>query len=235
MLGPFVRMLTGYPDPNVVAEALQSGVLAPYGAISVMIYHRAHELELDQIGSYGNPAEISRMSTRISVRSDVPVARACRTGIVQVAAHEELSEVFIADLQFPRMGPGGFVSAPIMHSARSIGAYSFVRLDNYAYTPLDLDLFETISHLLGLWLEPMRQRLGTARPVDHGHAPLSLSVRQKEILRLLLEGKTSDQIAQCLSYSTSTVKQEIVRMKSGLQVSSRQELVDYAVRLSLLA
>ena len=127
MFGSFVRMLTSHPDADLVAESLHTGVLEPYGAVSVMIYHCAQGLELDQIGSHGNPAEISLMSRRISVRADVPVARAWKTGIIQLSSYEELSDVFLVDLQFPRTGPGGFVSAPIVHSGRSIGAYSFAQ------------------------------------------------------------------------------------------------------------
>lgn len=61
-----------------------------------------------------------------------------------------------------------------------------------------------------------------------------LSEREKDVLKLLVQGLTNKQIAATLDLQTSTVKQYISNILSKLNVQSRTEAVASALRLGLL-
>jgi len=234
VIGPFVQLLTCSPSGDLVAKSLQMGLLAPFGVISTMIWNAPHPRELIQIGSYGNPDEIQRFLRRISVRTDIPIVEAYLSAQIVVTDLEEFSDNFHLVTDVPKLGPGGSVSCPIVHNGMSIGAFAIMRTRSHSMADLDVDLIQTIGYLLGLWLANTRADLDDdGVPSELGTAPLSLTDRQTQILHLIGEGCTSDEIAAQLAFSSSTVKQEVVRMKLALNVYSREDLVAEARRLSL--
>lgn len=60
--------------------------------------------------------------------------------------------------------------------------------------------------------------------------PELLSVREREVLDLAIEGRTDEQIAQALELSTSTVNSYWVRIRGKVGFSSRTELVSKMLR-----
>ena len=69
--------------------------------------------------------------------------------------------------------------------------------------------------------------------VDSALAPLT--VRQREILRLIVRGMRAKQIAAALSLSTRTVEAIKYRIMQRLRVSSTAELVRFAVERAIVA
>ena len=68
----------------------------------------------------------------------------------------------------------------------------------------------------------------------NSEAGLSLSPREKEILRLLAEGYTSKEIAEKLVISSSTVHTHRSNLMSKLGLSTRRELMQYARQHGLI-
>ena len=64
--------------------------------------------------------------------------------------------------------------------------------------------------------------------------PTSLTKRQLEILRLLAEGRSTDQIANELCLSQTTVRNYIANLLAALGVHSRLQAVVVAKRAELL-
>lgn len=64
--------------------------------------------------------------------------------------------------------------------------------------------------------------------------PHTVTPRQREILRLIAEGRTSAEIAEELGLSVSTVKNYVERTFSRLGVYSRAGAVGLALREGLL-
>jgi DNA-binding NarL/FixJ family response regulator len=62
-----------------------------------------------------------------------------------------------------------------------------------------------------------------------------LSAREKEVLRLVADGKNNQQIAEALFISESTVKKHINNIYFKLDMSTRAELVAWAWRQGLMA
>lgn len=234
MLGPFIRLLTGLPDADLVAGSLCTGVFDEFGALTMNIWHCPHGRELVSIGTYGAPTELTQIYSRISIHIDAPAAVAYRTNQAVITDYADAGQSLTLVPDLPKLGPGGLVSAPITMGGRSIGAFGFFRVRERESRELDLATVDAVSHLLGLWLSNSNNPLYRHRSRAVREAPLSLTPRQREILLLVAEGRTSENIAAVLKYSPSTVKQEVVRMMAGLKANSRQSLVEQAKRLALL-
>jgi DNA-binding NarL/FixJ family response regulator len=70
-------------------------------------------------------------------------------------------------------------------------------------------------------------------PVPPGH--LSLTPRDRRILKLVVDGCTNVEIAARVHLSTQTVKNEISVLMATIGVRNRVQLAVYAVRHELLA
>ena len=73
----------------------------------------------------------------------------------------------------------------------------------------------------------------TTKTTD-GFSRTTLTVRQREVLQLLAEGKTMKEVANCLGISTRTAeshKYEIMRL---LNVETTADLIRYAVQIKLV-
>jgi DNA-binding NarL/FixJ family response regulator len=62
-----------------------------------------------------------------------------------------------------------------------------------------------------------------------------LTVREKEILQLLAEGKSNKDIASMLNVSTNTIETHRTRLMQKLNLHSSAEIVLYAVRKRIIA
>jgi DNA-binding NarL/FixJ family response regulator len=62
-----------------------------------------------------------------------------------------------------------------------------------------------------------------------------ISLRQREILQLLAEGKSGKEIASILDISTRTVEHHKYRMMEQLNIKTSAELIQYAVRHGIIS
>jgi DNA-binding NarL/FixJ family response regulator len=70
----------------------------------------------------------------------------------------------------------------------------------------------------------------TQRPSDGAAPPSALTARQREIVRLIAEGKTSKEVAAALCISAKTVETRRAAIMRKLELRSMVELVRYAIR-----
>jgi two-component system, NarL family, response regulator LiaR len=69
---------------------------------------------------------------------------------------------------------------------------------------------------------------------NHNSSNHSLTDRETEVLKLMVEGKNNTQIAQNLVVSPSTVKSHVSNILSKLGVTNRTEAVAFAIRQQLV-
>jgi DNA-binding NarL/FixJ family response regulator len=82
------------------------------------------------------------------------------------------------------------------------------------------------QRIAGTMMDDYLKRLGPAPP-----NPLDLlSPREREVLQLVVEGKTSAEIAAILSLSAKTVETYRSRLMAKLRVSSLAELIRFAIQ-----
>jgi DNA-binding NarL/FixJ family response regulator len=72
--------------------------------------------------------------------------------------------------------------------------------------------------------------VGSLMHVDEKEPAHELTLRQREILQLLAEGKTMKEVAQTLNLTPRTVAFHKYRMMEQLRVGSTAELIQYAVK-----
>jgi DNA-binding NarL/FixJ family response regulator len=77
-------------------------------------------------------------------------------------------------------------------------------------------------------IEDYRQQAATADPYDE------LTPREKEILKLIAEGHTSQEIANLLFLSLKTVMGHRSRLMAKLDLQNHTELIKYAIRKKLV-
>lgn len=77
--------------------------------------------------------------------------------------------------------------------------------------------------------------LATMRPLVQNTAGTHLSPRESEVLRLLAEGKTDQQIAEALTLSVRTVHSHLDRVRDKLGLRRRSELTRYAINEGLVS
>ena len=78
-----------------------------------------------------------------------------------------------------------------------------------------------------------QQAITDLSPLDAGDGPVDLSPRQRDVLRLLIEGKPNKTIGRELDLSESTVKTHLAAIFRKLDVESRTQAVLTAARLGL--
>jgi DNA-binding NarL/FixJ family response regulator len=83
------------------------------------------------------------------------------------------------------------------------------------------------NELTSNWVHTYKDRKG-APPSD------PLSVREKQVLKLIAEGKVSKEIADTLSISVRTVDHHRANISHKLNVKSPVELLKYAIKKHLV-
>jgi len=68
-----------------------------------------------------------------------------------------------------------------------------------------------------------------------GEQPLLLSPREREIVQLLAEGKSNNEVAEVLYISVKTVETHRAHIMEKLSLHSIAELVHYAIRNKIVA
>ena len=117
-------------------------------------------------------------------------------------------------------GAAGFVSKTAASSEVATGIRSIYRGDSY--------LSPSVARLL---VEDYQQ--GTT--IKRGHDPYGeLTDREREILKLLAEGHTTQEIAKMLAISPKTVDGHKTNLMAKLDLHNRADLIKYALRKGII-
>ena len=116
-------------------------------------------------------------------------------------------------------GAHGFISKSAASSELTTGIRSVYRGDSFLSPSVTKFLVEVYRHG------------GTVRSYDPYN---ELTAREREILKLLAEGYTVQEIANTLSISRKTVEGHKTNLMAKLDIHSRTELVRYALRKGII-
>jgi NarL family two-component system response regulator LiaR len=81
--------------------------------------------------------------------------------------------------------------------------------------------------------EAAKALIHATRPAEHPW--LELTEREKEVLNLVVQGKSNQQIAEAMFLSLATVKAHVGNILSKLQVTSRAEAIAYALKHKIVS
>jgi len=99
------------------------------------------------------------------------------------------------------------------------------------------DLVQAINEVLrgGVYLSPsISQRVVQAHPTKSEGRADPLAPREREVLQLLAEGKTSKEIARLLGIAVGTAEEYRFRIMKKLDIHSTAGVVRYAIRQGLV-
>ncbi len=185
---------------------------------------------------------------------DIEIAGEATNGAQAVQLAEALQpDVLILDVQMPEMD-GVEVARHIrthcpdtrvlVLSAFAHDSYVFAMLSEGVNGYLVKD--DAVEHVVSAvravaraetWLSPQVAskvvRHTTGRKPARDLGPDQLTEREKEVLKLLVEGRSNEAIAQSLCITERTVRFHVSNLFDKLQVASRVEAVVKAIRLGL--
>jgi two-component system, NarL family, response regulator NreC len=169
-------------------------------------------------------------------------------------AQELLPDVIIMDVSMPElngieatrrilsMAPGVKVISLSMH-ADVLSVREMIRSGASGYLLKECavgELVQAIRTIIRqeLYLSPellgiMAEEYITGRQKIPSSALSVLTAREKEVLQLVAEGKTTNQIAECLCISVKTVEAHRKQVMDKLAIHTIAELTKYAVRQGL--
>ena len=124
-----------------------------------------------------------------------------------------------------------FEEEELVHGVLAAGAISYL-LKNVASDELSKAIRDAVSGRSTLSPEAARVLIQATRPSQE---PVSnLTEREREVLNLVVQGQSNQQIADAMVISIATVKAHISSILSKLEVSSRTEAIAYAIKHKLV-
>jgi NarL family two-component system response regulator LiaR len=124
-----------------------------------------------------------------------------------------------------------FEDEQLVQGVLAAGAISYL-IKNVTSDELAKAIRDAVSGRSTLSPEAAKVLIQSTRPVKQ---PLfDLTEREQEVLKLVVQGQSNQQIADTLVISITTVKAHISNILSKLQVSSRTEAIAYAIKHKLV-
>jgi len=124
-----------------------------------------------------------------------------------------------------------FEDEQLVHGVLAAGAISYL-LKNVASEELSKAIRDAASGRSTLAPEAARVLVQSTRPTTQPSS--GLTEREREVLNLVVQGHSNQQIADALVVSLATVKAHISSILSKLGVSSRTEAIAYAIKHKLV-
>jgi NarL family two-component system response regulator LiaR len=124
-----------------------------------------------------------------------------------------------------------FEEEALVHGVLAAGAISYL-IKNVSADELARAIRDAVSGRSTLSPEAARVLVQATRPAKQ--PAFDLTDREREVLNLVVQGNSNQQIADALVISLATVKAHISNILSKLQVSSRAEAIAYAIKHKLV-
>jgi NarL family two-component system response regulator LiaR len=194
----------------------------------------------------------SGLATFLRAYDDLELVGEAKNGFEAVKlCREKKPDVVLMDLMMPEMdgiaatrailadcpeikiiAMTSFEDEQLVQGVLAAGAISYL-IKNVTSDELAKAIREAASGRSTLSPEAARVLVQATRPTKQ---PLfDLTEREQEVLNLVVQGRSNQQIADALVISIATVKAHISNILSKLQVSSRAEAINYAIKHKLVS
>jgi NarL family two-component system response regulator LiaR len=194
----------------------------------------------------------SGLATFIKAYEDLELVGEAKNGHeALILCHQNKPDVILMDLIMPEMdgiaatrailtdcpeikiiAMTSFEDEQLVQGVLAAGAISYL-IKNVTSDELAKAIRDAVSGRSTLSPEAARVLVQATRPTKQ---PLiDLTEREMEVLNLVAQGQSNQQIAEALVISLATVKAHISNILSKLQVSSRAEATAYAVKHKLVS
>jgi len=189
----------------------------------------------------------SGLATFLKAYEDLELVGEAKNGMEAVSlCHQKKPDVILMDLMMPEMdgiaatrailadhpdikiiAMTSFEDEELVHGVLAAGAISYL-LKNVTSDELSKAIRAAVSGRSTLSPEAAKALIQATRPTQQ--PSFELTEREREVLHLVVQGNSNQQIADALVISITTVKAHISSILSKLQVSSRSEASAYAIK-----
>lgn len=231
ILADLAKTVLEEPRPEQFLAHIVIRTLAPIDGRAAVLGVIEREGFLDIQGSYGYETKMVEPFLRIPLWTPMPITDATRTGDANV--FETPKELIT---EYPHLDgmvkDGVTVSAPILFRNTVIGVLGFTSIKAPSKDFYKADSTQGALALCGLYI---RNLLANKAENDKDYAANVnlLTSRQKQIIALFRENVTTDQMAERLKYSSSTIKQDIIKIYAIFGVNNRHSVVQLAEKAGL--
>jgi NarL family two-component system response regulator LiaR len=194
----------------------------------------------------------SGLATFLRAYEDLELVAEAKNGLEAInLCHKEKPDVILMDLMMPEMdgimatrailekypeikviAMTSFEDEELVQGVLAAGAISYL-LKNVTSDELAKAIREAVSGRSTLSPEAATALIRATRPAKQ--PSYDLTEREMEVLNLVVQGNSNQQIAETLVISVATVKAHISNILSKLQVSSRAEASAYAIKHKLVS
>lgn len=189
---------------------------------------------LDLIGTYGYPDEITRNFLHMPLWTPMPITDAARMGetVVIPTTNEVVS-------RYPHLANTAtdenqcVVSIAIKFRGVVIGALGITSVKPPSEKFLTHPGTETFIALCSIYLKNYSNKKQNGNNKSSNPDTKSLTSRQKKIIQLFENDSTTDEIANQLRDSASTIKQDIIQIYKVFGVNNRHEVLELAKRAGI--
>jgi two-component system, NarL family, response regulator LiaR len=194
----------------------------------------------------------SGLATFLRAYEDLELLGEARNGVEALnLCHKKKPDVILMDLMMPEMdgiaatrailaeypdikiiAMTSFEEEELVHGVLAAGAISYL-LKNVTADELANAIRAAVSGRSTLSPEAARVLVQATRPTKQSYS--DLTEREMEVLKLVVQGNSNQQIADAMVISVATVKAHISNILSKLQVASRAEAIAYAIKHKIVS
>jgi NarL family two-component system response regulator LiaR len=194
----------------------------------------------------------SGLATFLRAYDDLELVGEAKNGLEALhLCHQKKPDVILMDLMMPVMdgiaatrailadypdikiiAMTSFEEEELVHGVLAAGAISYL-LKNVTADELAKAIRDAVSGRSTLSPEAARVLIQATRPTKQPSC--DLTEREMEVLNLVVQGQSNQQIADAMVISVATVKAHISSILSKLQVSSRTEAIAFAIKNKLVS
>jgi NarL family two-component system response regulator LiaR len=194
----------------------------------------------------------SGLATFLSAYEDLKLVGEAKNGIEALnLCHKQIPDVILMDLMMPVMdgitatrailadypdikiiAMTSFDEANLVHEVLAAGAISYL-LKNITADELVKAIRDAVSGRSTLAPEAARVLIEATRSTKK--SACDLTEREMEVLQLVVQGQSNQQIANAMVITVATVKAHMSSILAKLQVSSRAEAIAYAIKHKIVS
>jgi len=208
----FVGWLANKPTPDEISRALITDYLKPFGACAVRLGRLNKDDSYHYLGQYGFPGQVWRHQADNEVNQ---IAAGQKPGPWLSTNKQVLVELRAKGSIYGWMN--------VMFTSEKNDEQKKEILKDLQIFSLAISLYLSLTHPQDFSSE---KDLGIEKGLPSVD---SLTKRQMNILKGMVDGKTNHDLATQLGYSVSTIRHETMRIYQALAVSDRREAAQRAL------
>lgn len=211
-------------------KSMALNVLQEFGVIATYVARLDSDNRISMIGSFGYSRQRVENTGRPSIWENMSITETIRTG--RILVYESWDD-YIA--KYPDKehlaSPGqSFICLPLKYHGSSSGGFGVTFRSPLKGAGIDERLWEALTKagevfLAKTWADELERKPVPINEYgeDARFAVGSLAKRERDVLALVADGMTNQQIAKVLNFSQSTIKQDTIRIFKVLGVKTREE------------